>query len=123
MTTPSLALARLLPRRADYDGLSASWRGDVVAGLTVGVVALPLALAFGITSGLGAEQGEAFLAALADASDMRASAEHDVAAIKAGDLRKAQARLDGEEQQHMIAAAEPACSIGRGEDRVDLRAR
>jgi SulP family sulfate permease len=47
----------LLPRRADYEGLSRSWRGDVVAGATVGVVALPLALAFGITTGLGAEAG------------------------------------------------------------------
>src|SRR3546814_2384499 len=54
---------------------------------------------------------------------MRSGAERDVAAIEAGDLRKAQARLDREEQQHMIAAAEPACSIGRGEDRVDLRSR
>ncbi len=47
----------LLPRRADYAGLATSWRGDVVAGVTVGVVALPLALAFGITTGLGAETG------------------------------------------------------------------
>jgi len=47
----------LLPRRTDYAGLPRSWRGDVVAGLTVGVVALPLALAFGITSGLGATAG------------------------------------------------------------------
>ncbi len=47
----------LLPRRDDYAGLGQSWRSDVVAGLTVGVVALPLALAFGITSGLGAASG------------------------------------------------------------------
>ncbi|GMU77803.1 MAG: sulfate permease [Acidimicrobiia bacterium] len=53
----SRALARLLPRRADYAGLSRSWRGDLLAGVTVGVVALPLALAFGITSGLGATAG------------------------------------------------------------------
>jgi sulfate permease, SulP family len=51
------ALLRLLPRRADYAGLRRSWRGDVVAGITVGVVALPLALAFGITTGLGADAG------------------------------------------------------------------
>ena len=49
--------ARMLPTRADYAGLRRSWRGDVVAGITVGVVALPLALAFGITTGLGAEAG------------------------------------------------------------------
>ena len=47
----------LLPRREDYTGLRRTWRGDVLAGLTVGVVALPLALAFGITTGLGAEAG------------------------------------------------------------------
>ena len=51
------ALRSLLPARADYAGLSRSWRGDIVAGLTVGVVALPLALAFGITTGLGAPAG------------------------------------------------------------------
>ena len=55
--TPRRALGRFLPRRADYAGLATSWRADVVAGLTVGVVALPLALAFGITTGLGAEAG------------------------------------------------------------------
>jgi len=47
----------MLPRASDYRGLRTSWRGDVVAGLTVGVVALPLALAFGITTGLGAAVG------------------------------------------------------------------
>ena len=50
-------VTRLLPRRADYAGLDRSWRTDVLAGVTVGVVALPLALAFGITSGLGATAG------------------------------------------------------------------
>jgi len=54
---PTGALRSLLPRRADYAGLSRSWRDDLVAGLTVGVVALPLALAFGISSGLTAEAG------------------------------------------------------------------
>ncbi|MGK2948912.1 MAG: SulP family inorganic anion transporter [Acidimicrobiales bacterium] len=53
----SAALLRLLPRRSDYAGLRTNWRADLVAGATVGVVALPLALAFGITSGLGAEAG------------------------------------------------------------------
>jgi sulfate permease, SulP family len=50
-------LARLLPQRSDYDGLARSWRRDVLAGATVGVVALPLALAFGISSGVGAAAG------------------------------------------------------------------
>eukprot|EP01037_Dinobryon_pediforme_P001294 gene1293-1310_t len=33
------------------------WRHDVIAGVTVGIVALPLALAFGITTGAGARAG------------------------------------------------------------------
>ncbi len=46
-----------LPRRSDYAGLTGAWRRDLVAGLTVGIVALPLALGFGVTSGLGAAAG------------------------------------------------------------------
>jgi SulP family sulfate permease len=41
----------------DYAELPRTWRGDLVAGVTVGVVALPLALAFGVSSGVGAEAG------------------------------------------------------------------
>ncbi len=48
-------LKRFLPRRRDFD-LSA-WRSDLLAGITVAVVALPLALGFGITSGAGAAAG------------------------------------------------------------------
>jgi len=51
------AVGSLLPRRADYEHLSRTWRGDVVAGLSVAVVALPLALGFGIASGMGASAG------------------------------------------------------------------
>jgi SulP family sulfate permease len=51
------SVVRFLPRPTDYAGLRTSWRGDLVAGATVGVVALPLALAFGITAGLGARAG------------------------------------------------------------------
>jgi SulP family sulfate permease len=47
----------LLPGRHDYRGLRRSWRGDLLAGITVAVVALPLALAFGVASGLGAQAG------------------------------------------------------------------
>lgn len=50
-------LAQLLPGRNDCRGLSRSWRGDLLAGVTVAVVALPLALAFGVASGLGAKAG------------------------------------------------------------------
>ena len=50
-------IASLMPRRADYAEVPRSWRRDVLAGVTVGVVALPLALAFGISSGTGAAAG------------------------------------------------------------------
>ena len=53
----STGLTRFLPSRADYAGLRQSWRTDVFAGITVGIVALPLALAFGVSSGVGAEAG------------------------------------------------------------------
>jgi SulP family sulfate permease len=46
-----------LPSLADYRGVKRSWRGDLIAGVTVGIVALPLALAFGVSSGAGAESG------------------------------------------------------------------
>jgi SulP family sulfate permease len=53
-----LATAReLLPGRGDYDLRAPVLRADLLAGLTVGVVALPLALAFGISSGAGAAAG------------------------------------------------------------------
>lgn len=47
----------LLPAREDYRGLRTTWRVDVLAGVTVGIVALPLALAFGVSSDAGAEAG------------------------------------------------------------------
>ncbi|HSO91945.1 MAG TPA: SulP family inorganic anion transporter, partial [Arthrobacter sp.] len=50
-------ISRFLPSRRDYDGLRSSWKTDLLAGITVGIVALPLALAFGVSSGVGAEAG------------------------------------------------------------------
>ncbi len=47
----------LLPRRADLVAARRQPRRDLLAGLTVAVVALPLALAFGVASGLGAQAG------------------------------------------------------------------
>lgn len=46
-----------LPRLRDYAELPRTWKGDLVAGVTVGIVALPLALAFGVSAGVGAEAG------------------------------------------------------------------
>ncbi len=50
-------LRSLLPGPADYRSVGRTWRGDVIAGITVGIVALPLALAFGVSSGAGAASG------------------------------------------------------------------
>ncbi|WP_308490986.1 SulP family inorganic anion transporter [Microbacterium terrisoli] len=50
-------LAGLLPSARDVRGLGRTWRTDLLAGLTVGIVALPLALGFGVSSGVSAEAG------------------------------------------------------------------
>ncbi|MFB0834093.1 SulP family inorganic anion transporter [Arthrobacter halodurans] len=50
-------LGGFLPAPEDYAGLRLSWRGDILAGITVGIIALPLALAFGVSSGVGAAAG------------------------------------------------------------------
>lgn len=47
----------LLPARADWAASRRNPRRDLVAGLTVAIVALPLALGFGVTSGMGAASG------------------------------------------------------------------
>ncbi|MFF4685039.1 SulP family inorganic anion transporter [Streptomyces sp. NPDC001307] len=47
----------LLPAGADLDQIRRDPRRDLLAGLTVAIVALPLALGFGVSSGLGAEAG------------------------------------------------------------------
>ena len=55
------------------------WKKDLVAGITVGIVALPLALAFGITTGTGAASGlitaviAGFLAAIFGGSNFQVS--------------------------------------------------
>ncbi|MEV1069668.1 SulP family inorganic anion transporter [Streptomyces sp. NPDC050263] len=50
-------IAALLPGRADLADVRRDPRRDLLAGLTVAIVALPLALGFGVSSGLGAEAG------------------------------------------------------------------
>lgn len=57
MTRFAAALRALLPSIADYRMMRRTWRGDLLAGVTVGIVALPLALGFGVSSGLTAEAG------------------------------------------------------------------
>ncbi|KUL40851.1 SulP family inorganic anion transporter [Streptomyces regalis] len=50
-------IAALLPARADLTEMRRDPRRDLLAGLTVAIVALPLALGFGVSSGLGAAAG------------------------------------------------------------------
>ncbi|RMB81046.1 SulP family inorganic anion transporter [Streptomyces shenzhenensis] len=50
-------LISLLPSRSDLASMRRDPRRDLLAGLTVAIVALPLALGFGVSSGLGAEAG------------------------------------------------------------------
>ncbi|WP_462203217.1 SulP family inorganic anion transporter [Frankia sp. CcWB3] len=52
-----LELGRLLPGRADIESMRRQPGRDLLAGMTVAVVALPLALGFGVSSGLGATAG------------------------------------------------------------------
>jgi len=47
----------LLPTSADYRAMRRNPKRDIIAGITVAFVALPLALAFGAASGLGAGAG------------------------------------------------------------------
>ena len=50
-------IRELFPRRQDYDLKKRTFLSDLIAGVTVAVVALPLALGFGITSGASAAAG------------------------------------------------------------------
>jgi len=50
-------LGELLPTQADLSAVRRNPKQDLIAGLTVAIVALPLALAFGVASGLGAQAG------------------------------------------------------------------
>ena len=72
-------MRNFLPSKDDYLGFKSNWRKDLIAGITVGIVALPLALAFGITTGTGATSGlitaviAGFLAAIFGGSNYQVS--------------------------------------------------
>ena len=69
----------LLPQRSDFVAMRRSPGRDLLAGVTVAIVALPLALGFGISSGLGAQAGlvtaivAGFLAAVFGGSNLQVS--------------------------------------------------
>ena len=73
------SLRSLLPSSADYRTVPHTWKTDLLAGITVGIVALPLALAFGVSSGVGAQAGlitavvAGFLAAVFGGSNVQVS--------------------------------------------------
>lgn len=50
-------LRSLMPVRADLEAARRQPGRDLLAGVTVAIIALPLALAFGVSSGMGAEAG------------------------------------------------------------------
>jgi sulfate permease, SulP family len=74
-----ISLREFLPNRTDYKSAGTYWRKDLMAGITVGIVALPLALAFGITTGAGATAGlvtaiiAGFIAAIFGGSNFQVS--------------------------------------------------
>ncbi len=57
MTAALARLRDLLPTADDWRAVRRNPRRDLLAGVTVAVIALPLALAFGVTSGMGARAG------------------------------------------------------------------
>lgn len=73
------AIRRMLPGERDLAAVRRDPRADVIAGVTVAIVALPLALAFGVSSGLGAQAGLAtaivagFVAAVFGGSNLQVS--------------------------------------------------
>lgn len=73
------AVADLLPQHADLHAMKRNPRRDLLAGVTVAIVALPLALAFGAASGLGAQAGivtaiiAGFIAAVFGGSNLQVS--------------------------------------------------
>ena len=63
-----------------------------------------------------------FLPAFTDASHMGAVSEMNCAPVEADQLGEAQACLGREQQQGVIAASEPCCSIRSSKNRLDLGA-
>ena len=72
--------------------------------------------------GCGQRDGALF-AAFAEAADVGAGAETDVAAVESDQLGDPQPGLDGERQQRAVAAAFPAAAVGRVDEGVDLGRR
>ena len=70
--------------------------------------------------GGGGERGDSLLAALAQAADVRAGAQVDVADGQAGELGGAQPGLAGQHQQGVVAPPGPGGQVGGGQQGGDL---
>src|SRR5205085_5014154 len=57
------------------------------------------------------------------AAQVGAGGQHDVGAAQCGELGDAEAGLNAQEQERMVASAEPRRAIGCREQRLDLDAR
>ncbi|MEJ2230517.1 MAG: SulP family inorganic anion transporter, partial [Nitrospirales bacterium] len=57
VTTSILGYLKDFNFKENFQGIGSNVRGDVLAGVTVAMVVLPMALAFGVASGLGAIAG------------------------------------------------------------------
>lgn len=71
-------------------------------------------------NGLAGQGRRALLSSFAGDLAVSTGAELDVIDVKADELRYAHAGLDHEQQQRMVAAAEPGAGVGSGEQRLDL---
>jgi hypothetical protein len=70
--------------------------------------------------GVGGERDGALFSALAVAVDVRAGAEHDIAAVEADELGDAQAGVDGDGEDGAVAPAFPAGLVGGVDERGRL---
>ena len=73
--------------------------------------------------GLAGERRGAVFASLAERLNVRAAGEVHVVAVQAGELADAQPGLDRKGQQRVVATADPAGAVRRGEQRGDLLGR
>ncbi len=71
-------------------------------------------------NGLPGERGGPVLAALAVAADMCTIAELNIAAGQPDQLGDPQPSLTGQQQQSVVATAQPGGAVRRGEQGVDL---
>ncbi len=68
-----------------------------------------------------AQRSTSLLAALADHTHVRAGANNQVLVLKAGQLRQAKPRLNGQQDQRVIPAPGPGALIRCGQQRINLR--